>query len=186
MICYASYRLAIHGPVGHPPSFALAGAPGLFGACVYSFMCHHSLPALISPIADKSRLYRGLAFDYIMIAGFYLVLALTGIYAFAHLDDLYTLDFAPAADSIASWPLAVIQYFLALFPVFTLSTSFPVIAITLSNNLRALCLTEGRRYGTFTRYFLFPVLAIGPPLLISLTTEDLELLVKVLITNIII
>ena len=31
---------------GYPPVADLAGVPNLFGVCVYSFMCHHSLPSL--------------------------------------------------------------------------------------------------------------------------------------------
>ena len=31
---------------GYPPVAELDGVPNLFGVCVYSFMCHHSLPSL--------------------------------------------------------------------------------------------------------------------------------------------
>ncbi|KAG7189433.1 hypothetical protein KM043_017135 [Ampulex compressa] len=95
MILYAVKNLIIHGPQGNPPLASVVGIPGLFGACVYSFMCHHSLPALVAPIANKSILTRGLCLDYVLIASFYLLLALTGAFAFEHLDDLYTLDFGP-------------------------------------------------------------------------------------------
>ena len=44
---------------------------------------------------------------------------------------------------LQAWYLAGIHYFLSLFPVFTLSTNFPIIAITLRNNLKGLFLTEG-------------------------------------------
>ncbi len=30
----------------HPPVMRIDGLPNLFGVCVYSFMCHHSLPSL--------------------------------------------------------------------------------------------------------------------------------------------
>jgi len=72
---------------------------------------------------------------------FYVLLAFTGIFAFTELNDLYTLNFAPVKGE--AWYLAVIHYFLSLFPVFTLSTNFPIITITLRNNLKALFLTEG-------------------------------------------
>ena len=29
-----------------PPMARIGGLPNLFGVCVYSFMCHHSLPSL--------------------------------------------------------------------------------------------------------------------------------------------
>jgi len=33
----------------------ISGVPNLFGVCVYSFMCHHSLPSLITPISITLR-----------------------------------------------------------------------------------------------------------------------------------
>lgn len=66
-----------------------------------------------------------------------------------------------------------------LFPVFTLSTNFPIIAITLRNNLKGLCLREGRRYSFFTTRCLFPILAILPPTVVGLLTSDVEILVGI-------
>ena len=57
MVVLALRRLVAAGrPLGHPPAFRPAGLPTLFGVCVYSFMCHHSLPSLITPISNKSRI----------------------------------------------------------------------------------------------------------------------------------
>ncbi|XP_067005203.2 transmembrane protein 104 homolog isoform X2 [Anabrus simplex] len=181
MIAYAVHKLIVDGVKGHPPVADVSGIPGLFGACVYSFMCHHSLPALVSPIADKSKLSRFLAMDYVLIAAFYLLLAMTGAFAFQHLDDLYTLDFGPREMDFADTGIVMrgVEYFLALFPVFTLSTSFPIIAITLRNNLKSLFLTEGRRYRWCIRKVLFPLLAVIPPVLVALATENLEILVGI-------
>ena len=97
MIVLAFIRLATYSAaeLGHPPPAEASGIPNLFGACVYSFMCHHSLPSLVTPITPKRRLYRFLVADYILIAAFYLLLALTGIFAFQQLEDLYTLNFVP-------------------------------------------------------------------------------------------
>jgi hypothetical protein len=121
---------------------------------------------LITPIDNKSKLYRCLAADYLLVACFYLLLALTGIFAFSHLEDLYTLVF---------WrPGSPIGYFLALFPVFTLSTSFPVIGVTLRSNLEALAPTCGPWW---VRRGFFPLLAVLPPLALAFVTTDLSLLV---------
>lgn len=159
------------------------GIPSLFGACVYSFMCHHSLPALVAPIMNKSMLNRFLALDYALIALFYLLLALTGAFAFEHLDDLYTLDFGPHGSGDCSKSdnifMVFIEYFLTLFPVFTLSTSFPIIAITLRNNLQSLFLNEDVSYNLCLRKLVFPVLAVVPPYLIAMTTKDLSILVGI-------
>ncbi|XP_028045117.1 transmembrane protein 104 homolog isoform X2 [Monomorium pharaonis] len=183
MIAYALKNLVVYGPRGDPPVANLAGIPSLFGACVYSFMCHHSLPALVAPIVNKSKLSRFLAFDYTLIVLFYLLLALTGIFAFERLDDLYTLDFGPRvlgdcskSDNIS---MLLMEYFLALFPVFTLSTSFPIIAITLRNNLQSLFLKEDTSYNLRLQKLVFPILAVVPPYLIAMITKDLSILVSI-------
>ncbi|CAD1469859.1 unnamed protein product, partial [Heterotrigona itama] len=173
MIVYALKNLIIHGAQGNPPAANIMGIPTLFGACIYSFMCHHSLPALVAPIANKSTLTRSLALDYLLIAFFYLLLALTGAFAFEHLDDLYTLDFSPRGSGDCSK-----KYFLSLFPVFTLSTSFPIIAITLRNNLQSLFLNEDTSYFCL-RKIVFPILAILPPYMIAMSTKDLSILVGI-------
>ncbi len=76
-----------------PPTANIDGLPNLFGVCVYSFMCHHSLPSLITPISQKKRLYPLILGDYVIIMCFYFLLAFTGIFAFRELNDLYTLNF---------------------------------------------------------------------------------------------
>jgi len=174
MVALACVALSSSSPASPPPT-RFSGLPNLFGVCVYSFMCHHSLPSLVTPIANKSKLYSILLGDYLLILGFYFLLAFTGIFAFTDINDLYTLNFQPSADD--SWLLYACHCFLSLFPVFTLSTNFPIIAITLSNNLKALFLTEGRRYSYWTRSFLFPLLALLPPTLVAMATHSLEFLV---------
>ncbi|XP_046734231.1 transmembrane protein 104 homolog isoform X2 [Diprion similis] len=183
MIVYAVRKIVIDGPQVETPAANISGVPGLFGACVYSFMCHHSLPALVAPIANKSTLNRSLSLDYILIAIFYLLLALTGVFAFKHLDDLYTLDFGPRGSGDCSKSdnifMVLLEYFLALFPVFTLSTSFPIIALTLRNNLQSLFLSDSTTYNLCVRRLIFPVMAILPPYLIALATKDLSVLVSI-------
>lgn len=178
MISMAIHLLVGRGPQGHPPAFDVTGMPTLFGACVYSFMCHHSLPGLIAPIRGKTRLGLHLFFDYAIIAIFYLLLAFTGAYAFAHLNDLYTLNFIPTdSDNIF---LETVEYFLALFPVFTLSTSFPIIAITLRNNLQSLFLDTSRieSYNFILRKIIFPIVTVVPPVLLTYFLEDISILIQ--------
>ncbi|XP_021915287.1 transmembrane protein 104 homolog isoform X2 [Zootermopsis nevadensis] len=177
MIITAIRDLIVDGAKGYPQAADIVGVPELFGACVYSFMCHHSLPALVSPIADKSRLFSSIALDYLLITMFYLLLALTGVFAFAQVSDLYTLDFSQRW--LGKEAFLIPRYFLALFPVFTLSTSFPIVAITLRNNLKSLFLTEGYHYHWCICKLLFPLLAVIPPVLVAMTTKNLEILVGV-------
>lgn len=186
---------------GHPALAVPTGLPNLFGVCVYSFMCHHSLPSLVTPWREKRHLFPLLAADYMLILGFYTLLSFTGIFTFPELHDMYTLDFQPNSDTGNSIipRIPVLQYFLSLFPVFTLSTNFPIIAITLRNNLRSLFLRDesaSSQLGSKSRSsaqggtpppqsrkqvlverFIFPLLALLPPVAIALATESVEFLV---------
>lgn len=74
----------------------------------------------------------------------------------------------------------ILYYFLILFPVFTLSTSFPIITITLRNNLKQLCLTRPEsEYNFFVRRLLFPFLALIPPTILAIITSNISFLVGI-------
>jgi amino acid permease len=180
MIVLAVIKLEKKSGQGHPPYADISGVPNLFGVCVYSFMCHHSLPSLITPIRNKSKLYNLLAYDYILILLFYLLLSFTGIYTFKDLNDIYTLNFLPdGCNTNSVTNVKFIQYFLALFPVFTLSSNFPIISITLRNNLKAIGYKVDRPYTWCVDRIVFPLLALIPPLGISLATNQVEFLVGI-------
>lgn len=181
MIILAVIRLSKKEGKGHPSVADFSGIPNLFGVCVYSFMCHHSLPSLITPIRNKDKLYWMIGGDYILILAFYALVSFTGIYAFAEINDLYTLNFLPdecnSSNSITN--IAFFQYFLALFPVFTLSTNFPIICITLRNNLKTLFYNPAKPYSWLVDRILFPLLAITPPIIIAFITNEVEFLVGI-------
>ncbi|KAJ7376417.1 hypothetical protein OS493_034694 [Desmophyllum pertusum] len=115
------------------PTAKFSGLPNLFGVCVYSYMCQHSIPSLITPMKNKSRVTLLFAADFAIVMVFYALLSFTAIFAFRaeDLNDLYTLNFWDSSGKF-------VGYFLALFPVFTLSTNFPIISITLRDNLKNL------------------------------------------------
>lgn len=79
----------------------------------------------------------------------------------------------------------ILELFLPLFPVFTLSTNFPIIAVTLGNNLKALLLKQKlsasgsnlSRESVSTR-LAFPLIVFVPPILISFLSENVELAVS--------
>ena len=181
MITLALIRLAKKEGLGHPTAANFSGVPNLFGVCVYSFMCHHSLPSLITPIRKKTGLFALLAGDYVFILLFYLLIAFTGIYAFSEINDIYTLNFLPDKNnpSKSITNVAFIQYFLALFPVFTLSTNFPIISITLRNNLKAIVYNPAKPFTWFVDRIVFPLLAPVPPLGIAIATNQVEFLVGI-------
>lgn len=92
-----------------------AAIPTLFGVCIYSFMCHHSLPGLITPIHNKDKVGRVLLSSVAVVLGVYLMLCTTASFRFkpSEIQDVYTLNFK-------SFDVRLIAMFLGLFPVFTL------------------------------------------------------------------
>ncbi|KAH3869903.1 hypothetical protein DPMN_033077 [Dreissena polymorpha] len=182
MIVLAVIRISKKQGQGHPSVATIGDVPNLFGVCVYAFMCHHSLPSLITPIRNKSKLYNLLAADYLLILLFYVLVSFTGIYAFHEIDDLYTLNFSQldaCDESSFITRVKFIQYFFALFLVFTLSTHFPIISITLRNNLKAICYNEKRPYTFLVDRIVCPLVALFPPFGIALATNKVEFLVGI-------
>uniref|UniRef100_A0A0M3JRC2 Transmembrane protein 104 homolog (inferred by orthology to a C. elegans protein) n=1 Tax=Anisakis simplex TaxID=6269 RepID=A0A0M3JRC2_ANISI len=80
----------------------------------------------------------GLFGIYLCVLAFYVALSLTGVFAFGIVFDVYTLNFLHDETSEESIFYAILNHFLALFPVFTLSTNYPIVATTLHNNLHVL------------------------------------------------
>lgn len=78
---------------GHPPKVNLTNVPKMFGICVYSFMCHHSVPSILTPIKNKSSLISGLTIDYLLVFSLYTLVSLTAVFAFDQVADVYTLNF---------------------------------------------------------------------------------------------
>jgi hypothetical protein len=106
-------------------------------------------------------------------------------------------------------PIPFLQYFLPLFPVVTLGTSFPIIAITLTYNLKTLLMpfilsrlgaadqrTESQQHSLLSssssssesvssskRFYMervfFPSLAAIPPVFLAMVTDDLQILVGI-------
>ncbi|ETN75248.1 hypothetical protein NECAME_00659, partial [Necator americanus] len=119
-----------------PPAANIHGFGSLFGVAVYAFMCHHSIPSLVTPMSSKSGIFGKLSCVYLLVLCFYFTLSLTGSFAFAYVQDVYTLNFLH--DDLTSVFYFICDHFLALFPVFTLTTNYPIVGITLINNIRVL------------------------------------------------
>ncbi|XP_061233223.1 transmembrane protein 104 isoform X3 [Neopsephotus bourkii] len=177
MIILALIRISRGQAEGHPSMAQLSGIRNLFGVCVYSFMCQHSLPSLITPISKKKHVNKLVLLDYILILAFYSLLSFTAIYCFRNdtLMDMYTLNFT----NCEIINVAFIRYFLGLFPVFTISTNFPIIAVTLRNNWKTLFHREGGTYPWLVDRIVFPAITLIPPVLVAFCTHDLESLVGI-------
>ncbi|CAL8072815.1 unnamed protein product, partial [Calicophoron daubneyi] len=172
--------------IPNPPLARIQGIPTLFGVAVYVFVCHHSLPGVITPIRNKQQLIRRIFIPlFICALAFNLLLAGTGSAAFEEIKDLYTLDFVPDEHSYKYFKIppelaTAVGYFVSLFPVFALTTNFPILGCTLLGNLMVLCnmcsclqSLQSQRVLRFT----MPFVVLLPPICVALITDNIGFLV---------
>ncbi len=191
MVVIAIIKLTSGSGNRHIPAYAnFNGFPILFGVSIYSFMCQHSLPGMVTPMKSKQHIFHLLFFDFSLILFFYLLIAYTGSFTFtyAELNDVYSLNFFTQFSkhlSTLDQALAILGYYLALFPVFTLGSNFPIISITLRENLKSLflqifkhCRGEEPFHWAINR-LVFPLLALVPALAIACGTQNVQILVSV-------
>ncbi|KAJ0001002.1 hypothetical protein NQD34_006022 [Periophthalmus magnuspinnatus] len=163
---------------GHPPVASLSGVPNLFGVCVYSFMCQHSLPSLITPISNKKHVGTFVFADYTLILGFYVYSP--SPQSFVSIAPSFTTCTRSTSLITATfWISQFLRYFLGLFPVFTISTNFPIIAVTLRNNWKTLFHREGGTYPWIVDRIVFPLITLVPPVVVAFCTHNLESLVGI-------
>ena len=189
-----SIRLIVLGVrSGHPatpPVFRIAGFPVLFGSSIYSFMCHHSIPGMVTPVKKKERLHLIMALDYALILVLYYMITLTGIFAISPEDIqvLHSLNFFhPTILGNASEVLLLLAgIYLALFPVISLSSNFPIITVTLRDNLKSLFKIllkpwwgEEREFPWVVDRICFPLLALLPPTVLAFATQQDSILVSI-------
>lgn len=182
-------------PPADVPVFQIKGFPQLFGVAIYSFMCHHSLPSLLTPIREKryltSLVFGVMSFIFLL----YNVLDYSAIFAFndqsngsctpekkswaCAIQGLYPLNFV-------NYPVRAVGIFVALYPVFTVSGNYVLIAITLRNNLQQLCsgigvFAEGSKYPRLHKYqrHLWSAVSSVPPFAIAFITREASLLVNI-------
>ncbi|KAK6056570.1 hypothetical protein COOONC_05923, partial [Cooperia oncophora] len=86
MICLAAAQIITNGPATTPPAANIHGFGSLFGVAVYAFMCHHSIPAIITPMRSKTGLFFKLSGVYLVVLSFYFTLSITGSFAFTHVQ----------------------------------------------------------------------------------------------------
>jgi len=92
---------------------------------------------------------------YLLLLSFYLTLCVSGLFAFStqappSCDETCSDVLCPVqslyTENFLSFQGVVVSYFLGLYPVFTITSNYPLIAITLRNNMMQ----------------IFPVLQEGP------------------------
>lgn len=154
MIGIALVRVAgdARTPASEVKTFEIGQIASVFGVGIYAFMCHHSLPSIVAPITHKRSLHALFCADYVLICAIYLLLCVSAVYAFAPSlpakcvvggDSEFCAIQGPYTLNFANFHVRALADFLTLFPVFTLTSNYPLISITLRNNVRALVRSLG-------------------------------------------
>ena len=81
LVVIATVKLVESGR-GHPALANISGFPTLFGVSVTAFMCHHTLPGIITPMRTKKRIFLLLFVDFLSALAFYVIIAYTGAFLF--------------------------------------------------------------------------------------------------------
>mmetsp|Transcript_46590 Transcript_46590/g.117310 ORF Transcript_46590/g.117310 Transcript_46590/m.117310 type:complete len:478 (-) Transcript_46590:102-1535(-) len=155
----------------------VTNAPTIFGATIYSFMCHHSIPGFITPIDRKRKMTLLFVVDFLAIFTAYLLLGGTAIFAFKGvIPSTYTTAFEDQKD-VPTWLADV----LAMYPVFTLTSNFPLIAITMRNNIDKLVPHSWleSNNGFPLRRVVLTLITVAPPIAIAYGVHDVGLLVDI-------
>eukprot|EP01094_Clydonella_sp_ATCC50884_P012928 TRINITY_DN23216_c0_g1_i1.p1 TRINITY_DN23216_c0_g1~~TRINITY_DN23216_c0_g1_i1.p1 ORF type:complete len:497 (-),score=112.45 TRINITY_DN23216_c0_g1_i1:161-1651(-) len=163
------------------------GLPSLWGTVIYCFMCHHSIPGLVSPLVDKTYVHWLMGGVYLVLVCFYSLLSMSAMFAYdpyediscegkeaaypCGIDSVYTYNFLKYSNKFVS-------YYLTLFPVFTITTNYPLIAITLRNNmLHIFSWGEGSSW-EHNRSHVYSALAAIPSFLLACVFVDVDVLVS--------
>ncbi|KAL0220231.1 hypothetical protein RCL1_000086 [Eukaryota sp. TZLM3-RCL] len=160
------------------PVFNWKKLPYLFGGVTYSMMTHHSLPSILTPIKDQAKTFSVLKMAYAIMPISYILLTSTAVLSFSDpslpehcsnesgvackIQDLYLLNFA-------SYDFRIIAWGLLIFPFFIFTTLYPLIVMTLRNNLEQfLPFSPGSKLRRPVALFFSLIV----PFLIAFTTSD--------------
>eukprot|EP00299_Pterocystis_sp_00344_P019851 c9814_g1_i4.p1 GENE.c9814_g1_i4~~c9814_g1_i4.p1 ORF type:complete len:360 (-),score=71.36 c9814_g1_i4:7-1086(-) len=162
------------------------GIATAFGNIVYAFMCHHSLPSIVAPMKNKQFANKSLLFTFLFVGMIYLIFPVTAIFAFADIENTKCASHSGPpcrlqrlfTQNFSSFDLRWMASFLSLFPVFTLSSNFPLISITLRNNLLTLFKQLNLlTWNTKLQYIVCCLLSPLPPLAVVYIVRDVSVLV---------
>ncbi|KAK5584866.1 hypothetical protein RB653_006484 [Dictyostelium firmibasis] len=174
------------------PMFNISELASIFGVSIYSFMTHHSIPGFLTPISKKDRLFTLMGLDFILVFIAYGTLCVVSLFAFGsvtnptcatsstsihtfipcQIQSLYIYNFT-------SYNNKFISDFLSLFPVFTLSTNYILISITLRNNLLQLITWKQDKISPFVRNVIFSLTSSLIPVGVAFCTRNVSLLVNI-------
>ncbi|ELR19349.1 uncharacterized protein ACA1_265540 [Acanthamoeba castellanii str. Neff] len=140
----------------------------------FSLREHHldSIPGLLAPVEKKNKVTTLFTVDFVSIFIAYILLAYSAVFAYDQypIPSTYTTFFRGKTNE-------VVAIILALYPVFTLTTNFPLICITLRNNI--IRFDGAWAWVNRVKRPLSTIVALTPAIIIAFGTCDVSLLVSI-------
>mmetsp|Transcript_4655 Transcript_4655/g.7559 ORF Transcript_4655/g.7559 Transcript_4655/m.7559 type:complete len:481 (+) Transcript_4655:61-1503(+) len=167
------------------PLFRIEGLPSLFGNAAFTFMIHHSIPGLVFPLRRHASSAKVIGTTYLGSYAIYMVLGLLALWSFGdeqwakcpntpshpcEIQGLFNQNFASA-----DWQWAA--KFIVCYPVLVVSV-FPLVAITLRNNLKAAFSAPQSASSLDCRHLAFTLLTVAPPYIVASLTKDVQVVLK--------
>eukprot|EP01029_Cantina_marsupialis_P007347 TRINITY_DN181246_c0_g1_i1.p1 TRINITY_DN181246_c0_g1~~TRINITY_DN181246_c0_g1_i1.p1 ORF type:complete len:468 (-),score=108.41 TRINITY_DN181246_c0_g1_i1:242-1645(-) len=168
----------------HIHKFEFSGLPWMTGNAIFSFMLHHSIPGLVSPIRPSRKIKPAIFVGYIIGVVLYIILCGSAMFAFGDIADPKCLDHNSEACKIqdmynlnfASFHLQWVAKFLNVYPTMMVAI-FPLIAITTRNNIAQLVGVDSSKLGEggiTKQQILFTFIATIPPIVVALCTKNVQ------------
>eukprot|EP01116_Phalansterium_solitarium_P023285 TRINITY_DN8089_c0_g1_i2.p1 TRINITY_DN8089_c0_g1~~TRINITY_DN8089_c0_g1_i2.p1 ORF type:complete len:549 (-),score=173.15 TRINITY_DN8089_c0_g1_i2:427-2073(-) len=182
--------------IGQQPvsTYAIAkwgGFGTMFTSAIVALCMHYTTADIVHPITDKKNAQRALMGSMVTSIGFYLLIGLVCACYFGQgALPLVTLNWTeytgrgggwqpiPEGEKRVWWSILV-QFWVMLFPVFDMASVYPLVCVTLANNLYAS--TPKRLQNAVperVRRYFFRFGASIPPLVLSVAVRKLNVILE--------
>jgi len=174
------YALGEYGPVPDDDIrvFKFSAFPELFGNVIFAFMYHHSVPGILTPIRPSRKVYPMLFGATTLTAAVFILESMLAVFAFGGRQG--NCDHFPCAiQPLYNENYLAIQglnFIVNFYPVLNLAP-FPVVAITLRNNLMQLIIpdTATHHMNNLTKTtFMFACLSCIPVYIVAFFVRNVQ------------
>eukprot|EP00466_Bigelowiella_natans_P013814 jgi/Bigna1/56269/estExt_Genewise1Plus.C_900038 len=169
-----------------------------FGPCMLAINCHYNIPNVIQPLRSKAnvRVVPQLALGVAIVL--YLFLGILGALAFDNISPMVSLNWASYTACGGGWDLCIddaaapyyagarriyahtIRLFIVLFPVFNIISTYPMICLTLGDNITlAVPDSVKRRISHTTVTGIARICCVLPPIALAAVFKKLDVIFSI-------
>lgn len=163
--------------------YGITGIGFVFTTSTFSLLFQHSVPGLMHPLEDRPSSLRVFYSAIITCLVLYIILGLlTNLYFGGTIESSVNLNWASFTYGFSKIPIwgRILNIIIVVFPALDTLSVFPLIAVTLGNNLEfAFPSRLKSRYSSSRIKLLCRLLASIPPIICSFFEQDLGIILKI-------